>query len=828
MLKNVNLSPEDAKKIKEIMDDPVKWAQIFIISTDNSTKKSGPWVARNYQAKVLRDKKRKKVLRWGRRMGKCLPGWVRVIDPITGKLVKVSDLYDSQEASVITMSHKLGLTIAHTDQIFYNGVKEVFRVKLSSGREIDATGNHPLYTINGWQEIDDLKCGDYVAVPTVLNYFGNISKDYEEIKEIAKEIKSTFNLADSKIDDWIFELNRKSMSALIEELSNYKIVSYSERLLLDIQHLFLRFGINTKVKRINKNGDIKYRLYKELRNEMLVLGDIYFERIVSIKSLGYHCTYDLTVDETHNFVANDVIVHNTEVMCIDVLYNMFTQENCRCIIAAPYENQIRLIFMRLKELVESSPLLNQHKVKFTFSPFNFTIDNGSCVLGFTTGAGTGSAAGSVRGQKADRLYLDEMDYMNDADFDALIAIAAERDDITQLISSTPTGRRGKFWQICTDKNMGYEEYHFPSTMNPNWNEAMEADFRNTLSPEGYVHEVLAEFGTEEVGVFNKNKVDIAMTKEYYAYTHLDAIQRGNCEFEGRYPDLLLYDSMNVAPRNMLRTMGCDFDKYGASSSIIIIDFIPEISSFKVIKRVEIPRSEYSYDNAFKTIVELNHIYCPSWIYCDRGSGEYLIERLHLYGEEHPETNLKNKVKGWRFNNSLDILNPVTGAVEKEPLKPFMVNQLSISFDRERIILSPFDQILHKQLIDYTVERISASGQPVYTSENEHFVDALGLAHLAFVLEFPELIKTISIPERTAKVSFTKETPVSKNLREMFATIKNPYKDRHNINDSDDLAGDKPPNIIYNPPLTTKGGQYSASTWGSRNPTRYGRNFRSSW
>lgn len=49
-----------------------------------------------------------------------------------------------------------------------------------------------------------------------------------------------------------------------------------------------------------------------------------------------------------------------------------------------------------------------------------------------------------------------------------------------------------------------------------------------------------------------------------------------------------------------------------------------LNKFKVFKRVEVPRSEYTYDNAVNKIVELNEIYNPSYIYVDRGSGEIQI------------------------------------------------------------------------------------------------------------------------------------------------------------------------------------------------------------
>lgn len=62
-------------------------------------------------------------------------------------------------------------------------------------------------------------------------------------------------------------------------------------------------------------------------------------------------------------------------------------------------------------------------------------------------------------------------------------------------------------------------------------------------------------------------------------------------------------------------------KYGAASSILILDYDVALNKFKVFKRVEVPRSEYTYDNAVNKIVELNEIYNPSFIYVDRGSGE---------------------------------------------------------------------------------------------------------------------------------------------------------------------------------------------------------------
>lgn len=250
----------------------------------------------------------------------------------------------------------------------------------------------------------------------------------------------------------------------------------------------------------------------------------------------------------------------TEVMVLDMLWRVFSRRNYRCLTVTPYENQVRLQFQRLRELIEASPLLRSEVVSMTKNPYIITLKNQSSIMGFTTGAGSGNAGASIRGQRCDHLYLDEVDYMGDGDFDSVTAIAAERDDIGITMSSTPTGRRSQFWKACTDPKMGYTEHYHPSMHNPNWGPNMEAEFRAQLSEQGYVHEVLADFGTEDTGVFNKEKVDNAMNYQVYAYNKLDFYQQQRVEEKGiKYVDMN-YPKGTRAPVNPFRTMGVDWDK----------------------------------------------------------------------------------------------------------------------------------------------------------------------------------------------------------------------------------------------------------------------------
>ena len=45
----------------------------------------------------------------------------------------------------------------------------------------------------------------------------------------------------------------------------------------------------------------------------LTESDVYWDEIVSIESVGNHRVYDLTVPETHNFVADDICIHNSAI-----------------------------------------------------------------------------------------------------------------------------------------------------------------------------------------------------------------------------------------------------------------------------------------------------------------------------------------------------------------------------------------------------------------------------------------------------------------------------------------------------------------------------------
>ncbi|MBI5823927.1 MAG: DNA polymerase III subunit alpha [Chloroflexi bacterium] len=116
---------------------------------------------------------------------KCLPGDVEVLDSATGRLVKVEDLYRGVAEIQKTLScdiSSLKLKNQPVTKVMDNGIKPVFRLTTALGRTIEATGNHPFYTYNGWRNLEELQPDEFIAVPRIIPVEGkNEWHDHEVI-----------------------------------------------------------------------------------------------------------------------------------------------------------------------------------------------------------------------------------------------------------------------------------------------------------------------------------------------------------------------------------------------------------------------------------------------------------------------------------------------------------------------------------------------------------------------------------------------------------------------------------------------------------------------
>ena len=126
-------------KLKQICENPVLWAKMFLRTIDNATKKIGPWTARWYQAEMLLDENDKKVARLGRRMGKSETLCVEAIWNASvhrSYVCLFATPYESQIRLLFgRMSELINMSPAVKEQVVSN-TKTPFEIKFKNGSAI--------------------------------------------------------------------------------------------------------------------------------------------------------------------------------------------------------------------------------------------------------------------------------------------------------------------------------------------------------------------------------------------------------------------------------------------------------------------------------------------------------------------------------------------------------------------------------------------------------------------------------------------------------------------------------------------------------------------
>jgi replicative DNA helicase len=100
----------------------------------------------------------------------CLTADTLVTRADTGARVSMGELLLTGERNipVWSLDDDLKLVPATMTHVFPSGVKEVFELRLASGRTVKASANHPFRTLDGWTRLDALRPGTRLAVPRTL------------------------------------------------------------------------------------------------------------------------------------------------------------------------------------------------------------------------------------------------------------------------------------------------------------------------------------------------------------------------------------------------------------------------------------------------------------------------------------------------------------------------------------------------------------------------------------------------------------------------------------------------------------------------------------
>jgi len=321
----------------------------------------------------------------------CVVGETRVLDADTGRRVRIEDVVSGR----VVLRHTLAcdqerrLQRRRVVRATASGRRMVYRLRTALGREILATAEHPLLTMDGWRALASLRPGDRVAAARALPRLGRKRWPRHRLIVLAGLIAEG-----NRFPTEVFELCRADIGFLLARLwdadgsvSPAGHVSYdtvSRELADGVQHLLLRLGIVSRVyershrdrggrvgsyvvtttghddlrrfwrnigryflhdarraaaralagggrgrgsrdvipiavrSRICLERDRRGMTWEALERSFdsprlmrLATSDLSWDRIVAIEPVGERDTYDLEIDGDHNFIANDLVVHNS-------------------------------------------------------------------------------------------------------------------------------------------------------------------------------------------------------------------------------------------------------------------------------------------------------------------------------------------------------------------------------------------------------------------------------------------------------------------------------------------------------------------------------------
>ncbi len=171
---------------------------------------------------------------------------------------------------------------ARVSRAFFTGVKPVFALTTRLGRRIRATANHKFLTARGWKRLDELAVGDYLALP----------------RKLASSRRQSLRL----IGDGC-TLPRHAL-------------------------LYTTRGPDLAVAgpALFKQNLRRERALRSQALERTAGGDIHWDKVLSVEAAGEEEVFDLTVPGPHNFVANNIIVHNSIEQDADLVMFIYRDE----------------------------------------------------------------------------------------------------------------------------------------------------------------------------------------------------------------------------------------------------------------------------------------------------------------------------------------------------------------------------------------------------------------------------------------------------------------------------------------------------------------------
>ena len=487
-------------------------------------------------------------------------------------------------------------------------------------------------------------------------------------------------------------------------------------------------------------------------------------------------------------------VGKTLCIAVDMIYTAMCMPYAKLLYVAPYLSHVKILFEQtLLPIIADTPDVKNSIIKMPSHPYYQAIfKNGSEISAMTAGTKSGQKGAGIRGKSADKLYLDEVDYMGSDSIAAARATMFARPDSKLWVSSTPSGKREEFyhWAVDSDSDFICKEcrklaldgspFHYPSHISPLFTDEADRAYKKQFPQLQYDHEVLAEWGEELEGVFRHADIDIALSMGRRE------IVNNNGETE-----IISYSYNEMRPdKKCIYILGIDWNKETTGVQFCIIEYNPTgevINSlpqhmYRVFRTEIITSKEFSETGAINRVFQLCNEIPIAFVYADEGYGVVQIEALKRVAVNSNKRDLANRIFGINLASAQDIYDPLTRQRVSKPMKPFMVDNAMRVVESHRIVLPDCEDEKTKlvgQMREYLVIRRGLSGQPVYSPLNEDMLTAFMMALLGYCIQYSDLINVDSV-NTVLRSLVSPSTIISDAIEPRWGAYHSPGNTLHDI------------------------------------------------
>jgi replicative DNA helicase len=264
-------------------------------------------------------------------MGKCIAAMTALVEACTGERITVEDFVRRGQAGepleVHTLADDWKLHTVQPADFIHNGRRSVLRLTTQLGRTISATPQHPFRTMRGWVPLEELRPGDRIAVvrdlpaarPSGELPGGRLSGELPGGRlsgelpggRLSGEVPGEPAALTGHVEERVGRANPDLIPGDVWELIK---TEKGDRSWAEISartgrppHHDWHVGQQLSRHRL-------LDLAKALDSQKLIdiaESDVLWDSVASVVPDGEAEVYDLTVDGTHNFVADGIVVHNS-------------------------------------------------------------------------------------------------------------------------------------------------------------------------------------------------------------------------------------------------------------------------------------------------------------------------------------------------------------------------------------------------------------------------------------------------------------------------------------------------------------------------------------